>query len=85
MSHQKKQPPGCGCSNIPISVILLLLGGGYWWFSKNGVPDINSLLSKIKGETIQTSTAIPTPTPILPASPIVSNPSLPKVKLCNKN
>lgn len=29
----KKKPSGCGCSNIPISIILILIGGGYWLFT----------------------------------------------------
>jgi uncharacterized lipoprotein YddW (UPF0748 family) len=71
----KKQ--GCGCANIPISVILIFLGGSYWLFTKYGVPDtkFNFLLSKIKRE--ETTPAI-TPTPNLPASPIVKNPQKPK-------
>lgn len=64
----KKQ--GCGCANIPISVILIFLGGSYWLFAKYGIPDPNFLLSKIKGEE---STIPITPTPALPSSPIVKN------------
>ncbi|MBD2544421.1 family 10 glycosylhydrolase [Planktothricoides raciborskii] len=29
----KKKPSGCGCSNIPISIILIFIGGGYWLFT----------------------------------------------------
>ena len=43
MSKDKKEPQGCGCSNIPISVILLVIGGGYWWFTQQG----NLYLTKI--------------------------------------
>lgn len=45
MSRQKKEPNGCGCANIPFSVILLILGGG-WWFSQNVNLDISQLLPK---------------------------------------
>lgn len=32
-SNNKK---GCGCSRIPISLILVLCGGGYWWLIPQG-------------------------------------------------
>lgn len=87
MSKNKNQ--GCGCANIPISVILLLLGGGFWWFKKNGLPDINigqvnDLLAKIPGIEIQipvnepaSPPTPPTPTPTLPAVSITASPKLP--------
>ena len=38
MAHSEKKPEkkqrGCGCSSIPISLIVLFLGGGYWLFSQ---------------------------------------------------
>jgi hypothetical protein len=48
MSRQKKEPGGCGCLNIPISVIILLLGSGFWWFSQNGHLEIIKLLPQIQ-------------------------------------
>ncbi len=81
MSRQEKKPSGCGCGcfQIPISVILLFLGGGYWWFSNNGIPDISHLLAKIPeipGINVATLNTdhIPTPTPTLPSAPIVPSP-----------
>ncbi|MDJ0649824.1 MAG: family 10 glycosylhydrolase [Xenococcaceae cyanobacterium MO_188.B19] len=78
MSKNKKEPQGCGCANIPISVILLAIGGGYWWFSQQG----NLYLTKI-GDFVtdnlpvdipglkSTYTNPPiTPTPTLPSAPI---------------
>lgn len=44
MPSQKKKPSGCGCSNIPISIILIILGGGYWWFSQRGYLEISKFL-----------------------------------------
>ncbi|MBE9045023.1 family 10 glycosylhydrolase [Pleurocapsales cyanobacterium LEGE 10410] len=88
MSEQNKNK-GCGCANVPISVILLFLGGGFWWFKKNGLPDINigqinDLLAKIPGIEIQIPVnepapppAPPTPTPTLPAGSITASPELP--------
>ncbi|MEO1802518.1 MAG: family 10 glycosylhydrolase [Cyanobacteria bacterium J06629_2] len=75
MSQSKNK--GCGCGNIPISLILLLLGGGFWAVRKYGLPDINvsqinSVLAKVPGIEIQipvkeppVPTAPPTPTPTL--------------------
>ena len=80
---------GCGCANIPISVILLFLGGGFWAVKKYGLPEIdvsqiNSALAKIPGIEIQipvkeplTPTVPPTPTPTLPPTPIASSPPSP--------
>ncbi|NEQ84084.1 MAG: family 10 glycosylhydrolase [Moorea sp. SIO2I5] len=36
MSNNKNENSGCGCANIPISLILLVLGGGYWWLNHQG-------------------------------------------------
>ncbi|MBZ8179818.1 family 10 glycosylhydrolase [Oscillatoria salina] len=70
MSNQKKKPSGCGCANIPISLILVVLGGGYWWFSQYGIPNISQLFSKVQ----QISLPISTPTPIASTKPN-SNPT----------
>ncbi|MEL6929778.1 MAG: family 10 glycosylhydrolase [Cyanobacteria bacterium J06600_6] len=80
---------GCGCGNIPISVILLFLGGSFWAIRKFGLPDINvsqinSVLGKVPGIEIQipvkqppTPATPPTPTPTLPPVSIVDTPQLP--------
>jgi len=60
MSRQKKEPNGCGCSNIPISIILAILGGGYWWFSQKGNLDISKLFPK--NQQISFPILNPTPT-----------------------
>ena len=44
MPNQKKnkqEPSGCGCANIPISLILLFLGASYWLFSQRNNLDIS--------------------------------------------
>lgn len=46
MTRQKKEPNGCGCLNIPLSVIIIFLGGSYWWFSQKGFSEISKFLSK---------------------------------------
>ena len=80
---------GCGCANIPISVILLLLGGGFWAYKKYSLPDINvsqinNVLDKVPGIEIQIPEpeplAQPTPTPTLPPVSIVDSPQLPTTK-----
>ncbi|MEC4894876.1 MAG: family 10 glycosylhydrolase [Oscillatoria sp. PMC 1051.18] len=65
MSNPKKKPSGCGCANIPISLILVVLGGGYWWFSQHGIPNISQLFSKVQ----QISLPISTPTPVASTNP----------------
>lgn len=42
-SYKKKKPSGCGCLNIPISVIVLFFGGVIWLFTQRD----NLGLSKI--------------------------------------
>ncbi|MDJ0576201.1 MAG: family 10 glycosylhydrolase [Xenococcaceae cyanobacterium MO_234.B1] len=76
MSNKKKEPSGCGCANIPISVILLILGGGYWWFTNQGHLYISKLLPDNLPIAIPGLNSTPTeppitPTPTLPSSPIV--------------
>ena len=76
MSNKKKEPSGCGCANIPISVILLVLGGGYWWFTNQGHLYISKLLPDNLPIAIPGLNSTPTeppitPTPTLPSSPIV--------------
>jgi len=39
-----KENSGCGCANIPISLILLMLGLGYWGFTKIDQASIGKLL-----------------------------------------
>ena len=87
MSDQKKQ--GCGCSNIPISVVLLILGGSYWWLipqgnikpllqlaQKTNIPFLNSDRSR----TTQPQPIVTKPEPIanLPSDRTVLKPPKPK-------
>lgn len=65
MSPQKKKPNGCGCANIPFSIIIAILGGGYWWFSQKGNLDISKFLPQLQQITI----------PILNPTPIASSPT----------
>jgi uncharacterized lipoprotein YddW (UPF0748 family) len=79
MSRQKKEPSGCGCLNIPISVIIAVLGGGYWWFSQPGHLDISRLLPKHLPialpfvDSTPTATVTPVPTTSSTPSPSFSN------------
>lgn len=76
MSRQKKKPNGCGCSNIPLSIIIAILGGGYWWFSQKQNLDISNLLPKNQRIPIPflnpTPTASSTPTPTTFSTPTPS-------------
>jgi Glycosyl hydrolase-like 10 len=77
---------GCGCSRIPLSLILLMLGGSYWWLIHQGnikqvskfLPNFqlpNSIASILPhGAANVKPSPIPTPTSssILPVLPIVA-------------
>lgn len=40
---------GCGCSRLPISLIIAILGGGYWWFIAQGnITKVTKLLPDIQ-------------------------------------
>ncbi|MEH2027028.1 family 10 glycosylhydrolase [Nostoc sp.] len=99
MPSQKKEPTGCGCSNIPISIILIILGGGYWWFSQRGYLEISKVLDNSKKINIHifnsAITSSPTITPTASIAPSIyvkitpplapsNNKTLPKVILKEK-
>ncbi|MCC5656302.1 family 10 glycosylhydrolase [Nostoc sp. XA010] len=73
MSRQNKKPIGCGCANIPFSVIIVILGGAYWWFSQKGNLDINKLLPKSQ----QINIPILNPSPTASSAPTISISSIP--------
>ena len=73
MSRQNKKPIGCGCANIPFSVIIVILGGAYWWFSQKGNLDINKLLPKNQ----QINIPILNPAPTASSAPTISISSTP--------
>jgi uncharacterized lipoprotein YddW (UPF0748 family) len=84
-----KQKKGCGCSNIPISVILIALGGGYWWLIPQGnIKPLLALAQKLpipqftspKPTATQPPVTIAKPEPIakLPVDNRVLNPPKPK-------
>jgi uncharacterized lipoprotein YddW (UPF0748 family) len=79
MSQQNKKPNGCGCLNIPISVIVIILGGAYWLFTQKESLGINKLLptNLLANIPILNSppTALPTPTPITPTPETSSSPT----------
>ncbi|HLO88075.1 MAG TPA: family 10 glycosylhydrolase [Nostocaceae cyanobacterium] len=77
MSSQKKKPNGCGCLNIPISVIILFLGGGYWFFSQKGYLLIGNLLPKNPETNIITPTETATNSPIPTPTATATNSSIP--------
>ncbi|MEH2175042.1 family 10 glycosylhydrolase [Nostoc sp.] len=73
MPSPKKEPTGCGCSNIPISIILIILGGGYWWFTEKGHLEISKFLENSKKINIHifnpTITSSPNITPTASITP----------------
>jgi uncharacterized lipoprotein YddW (UPF0748 family) len=59
----KKEPNGCGCSSIPISLMIVLCGLGYWGFTQFDRAKISKLLPIIQQPA--TSTAQQPTAPIL--------------------
>lgn len=83
MPPKKQEPTGCGCANIPLSVIVIILGGGYWLFSQRDNIDVGYLWAKgqevvsplLNQQSNQTPIATATHTPSLiptPATPALS-------------
>ncbi|MBD2449409.1 family 10 glycosylhydrolase [Nostoc sp. FACHB-152] len=61
MPSKKQQPNGCGCLNIPLSVIIAVLGGGYWLFSQRENLDISKFIPNNQRINIPILAATPTP------------------------
>ncbi|WP_254449605.1 family 10 glycosylhydrolase [Anabaena sp. UHCC 0253] len=72
MPPKAKEPKGCGCANIPFSLIIVILGSGYWWFSQKGNLDISKILSQIQQMTIPILNPTPVNSPIPTASTSIS-------------
>ncbi len=77
----KKENSGCGCTSIPISLIIVLLGLGYWGFTNLDKLNISKLLpeniSKFLPNNQQPTTPNFTPAPPQPVA--VANDSPPQV------
>jgi uncharacterized lipoprotein YddW (UPF0748 family) len=57
-----KKKNGCGCSNIPISLILIFLGGAYWWlFHQGNIKYLTALLPVDRQVTVPIAKASPSP------------------------
>ncbi|MDJ0674549.1 MAG: family 10 glycosylhydrolase [Calothrix sp. MO_167.B42] len=73
MSHQNKERKGCGCGNIPISLVILILGGGYWLFTQRNNLGLSNILPNNQQLNIPFLTSKPTtsatPVPTLTSSP----------------
>lgn len=84
--NQKKK--GCGCSSIPLSLIVVLLGGGYFLFTQRESLGINKFLASNLPENIpfisspspEATIATPTPLPKTPLPKSNQKPSSPTVK-----
>jgi len=77
----KKENSGCGCTSIPISLIIVLLGLGYWGFTNLDKLNIGKLIpeniSKFLPNNQQQTTPDFTPEPTQPVP--VANASPPQV------
>lgn len=72
----KKENNGCGCTSIPISLMIVLLGVGYWGFTHLNQLGISRFLSDKISQVlpnIQHNNQEPTP-PILTAAPTPRSP-----------
>ncbi len=78
MSDKKKN--GCGCSNIPISLVIIFLGSAYWWlFHQENIKYITNLFPIDQQPTVPIAKASP-----IANSPIASSPPSPKIPQINK-
>lgn len=80
MSQRNKKPNGCGCANIPISLLIVLFGIGYWWVSRQENFDVRRYLSKLQQVATSKPTSSTTPPPAVtlpPASPTLGGSSSP--------
>ncbi len=75
MSYKKKEPSGCGCLNIPISVIVLFLGGGIWLFTQRNNLGITKIIPN--SEQLNIPFISSKPTPIVNSIPKQSTRKLP--------
>ncbi|MBD2567562.1 family 10 glycosylhydrolase [Anabaena lutea] len=73
MSDKKKEPSGCGCANIPFSVIIIIFAGGYWLFTQRNNIDVSKLVSQAQQITNPIFNSTPNitanPTPIIAPTP----------------
>lgn len=76
----KKENNGCGCSSVPISLIVVLFGAGYWCFTHLDNLNISKLLSTIQQTTTSTAQQPTAPTTSMPSQPVkVANSPLPRI------
>ena len=73
MSREKKEPSGCGCLNIPISVIVLFIGAGIWLFSQRDNLGISKIIPNIEQLNIPFISTKPTPTVASIPTPVASS------------
>lgn len=81
MSYKKKEPSGCGCLQIPISVIVLFLGGGVWLFTQRDNLGISKIIPNSEQLNIPFLSSKPTPTVTPISTPNSSNPQQSNQKL----
>lgn len=72
----KKENSGCGCANIPISLLLVLLGISYWGLRNLEKLGVGKYLSDLQQTINPTIGIAPAPSPA-PPNPIASSPRPP--------
>lgn len=79
------KPRGCGCSRLPLSVILAIIGGSYWWLIHQGnISKFSKFLPNFelaKIPFISKSPSTPTPNNSIPPSVSTGKTSLADVQV----
>jgi Glycosyl hydrolase-like 10 len=79
------KPPGCGCSKIPLSLVLAIAGAGYWWLIHQGnINQISKIFPNLQVANLPLSGKSPsTPAPTSSTLPSASTTkaTLPDVKV----
>ena len=77
MTSEKNK--GCGCSRLPLSVILAILGGGYWWLIHQGnISKVSKFLPSLPSRPTISSSGMANSKPLtaLPSIPTPKNSSI---------
>jgi Glycosyl hydrolase-like 10 len=79
------KPPGCGCSKIPLSLVLAIAGAGYWWLIHQGnINQISKIFPNLQVANlplIGKSPSTPAPTSSTLPSASTTKATLPDVKV----
>ncbi|MBE9030615.1 family 10 glycosylhydrolase [filamentous cyanobacterium LEGE 11480] len=72
----QKDNKGCGCANIPISLMLVMLVGGFWGFRQLGKLDLGNTVAKQFGDVIPGLAKQKQPAPVAAVPPKHQQPTI---------